>query len=498
MKHLSVCMLALTLLASGLCACGAEDTADTVQTTAIPVSTTTDAAEETTAAPQLELVPQDFGGIDFTFFGVDPNSRQDWTVNTYSETVSEGETGEAISDAIYRRNLELEELYNIHIKEESTTREDVGKTALKVILAGDDAYQVVNLTGISASGLLNNPEALYNLYDISTLDLSHSWWDQNSMDAFTINGKLYNVVGDMNIRSFFSSVVLMMNKQMIETYDLENPFDLVRDGTWTMDKMITLAAAVTSDLDGDGKLGLADTVGFFGETTTGHWGLNSMGVNTVTNIDGTPQITLYSERAVDALTKYVNLLRGGEYAIFANDISSQYAGENIWYSRMMPMLMNNQLLFYNHYLGSSLDLRSMKSDFGIIPMPKYDEAQETYYSATHPCYVSFMTIPATNQNPEQTGTVMEAMNALSSAYVVPAIYETTLVGKVIRDTESEEMLDIIFANRVYDIGYIFDWGGVSNFASSLVNKNSTDFVSAYTKQESKIQKDIDKYLEANT
>ncbi len=496
MKQTTAFMLA-ALLACSLSACGTEPAADVTQDTAADTAAQTTAAS-TTEAPEIILTEHDFGGIDFTFLGVDPQSRQDWAVNTYSETVAAEETGEAITDAIFRRNVELEEIYNIHIKEESTTREDVGKKALKVIMAGDDAYQVVNLTGISASSLLNNPDALYNLYDVSTLDFSNSWWDHNSVDTFTINGKLYNAVGDMNLRSFFSSVVLMMNKQMIETYDLENPFTLVREGTWTIDKMMSLAAAVTSDIDGDGKLGLADNVGFFGENTTGHWALNSIGINTVTNIDGTPTITLYSERAVDALTKYVNLLRGGEYAIYANDISSQYAGENIWYSRMMPMLMNNQLLFYNHYLGSSLDLRSMKSDFGIIPMPKYDESQETYYSATHPCYVSFMTIPATNTDPEGTGILMEAMNALSSKYVVPAVYETTLVGKVIRDTESEEMLDIIFANRVYDIGYIFDWGGVSGFAPGLVNKNSTDFVSAYTKQETKIQKDIDKYLEANS
>lgn len=497
MKHQIVQPLIAALLISALCACGSETTGEHAPHTTEPNQSTPETAM-TTAAPEIELIPQDFGGIDFTFYGVDPNSRQDWSVNTYSETVSEEETGDPIGDAIYRRNIELEELYNIRIKEESASREDVGKNALKVILAGDDVYQVVNLSGVSASGLLNTPEALYDLYEIPTLELTHSWWDQNSIDAFTINGKLYNVVGDMNLRSFFSSVVLMMNKQMIENYDLEDPFTLVKEGTWTIDKLLSMAAAVTSDIDGDGKLGLADTVGFFGESTTGHWGLNSMGVNTVTNIDGVPQITLYSERAVNIMEKYVNLLRGGEYAIYASDISSQYSGENIWYSRMMPMLMNDQLLFYNHYLGTALDLRSMESDFGIIPMPKYDESQPTYLTATHFCYNSFMTIPATNAAPERTGTIMEAMNALSSAYVVPAVYETTLLGKVIRDTESEEMLNIIFANRVYDIGYIFNWGGVNNFASSLVSKNSTDFVSAYTKQESKIQQDIEKFLEINS
>ena len=497
MKRTVSLILTAALLSCSLYTCGSESDADATQETAAQTAAEP-VTEQTTEEAEIELTPRDFGGIDFTFLGVDPQSRQDWTVNTYSETVAAEESGEPITDAIYRRNLRLEEFYNIHIKEESTSREDVGKTALKVIMAGDDAYQVVNLTGISASSLLNSPDALYDLYDISTLDFSNSWWDSNSVETFTINGKLYNAVGDMNLRSFFASVVLMMNKQMIETHDLEDPFTLVKEGTWTVDKLLSLAAAVSSDIDGDGKLGLADNVGFFGESTTGHWALNSMGINTVTNIDGIPTITLYSERAVDALAKYVELLRSGEYAIYASDISSQYPTENIWYSRMMPMLMNDQLLFYNHYLGSALDLRNMQSDFGIIPLPKYDESQETYYTATHPCYVSFMTIPATNADPEGTGLLMEAMNKLSSAYVVPAVYETTLVGKVIRDTESEEMLDIIFANRVYDIGYIFDWGGVSSFAPNLVSKNSTDFVSAYEKQEAKIQKAIDKYMEANS
>lgn len=487
MKNTLLILLSALLVSSGLYGCAAEDPAEADISTA--------SVTETAAETKISFVPEDFGGIDFTFFGVDPNSRQDWTVNTYSETISEGENGEVINDAIFHRNLKVEDLYNISIREMSTTRENVGSEALQVILAGDDVYQVVNLTGGSASSLLNKPETLYNLYDISTLDFTNPWWDSNSVDTFSIYGKLYNVVGDMNMRSFFSSVVLMMNKQMVESYGLENPFTLVEEGKWTIDTMMTMAETVTNDMNGDGKIGLDDTAGFFGESITGHWGLNAMGVRTISKTDGIPQITANTERAISGIEKYVRLLRSGAYGIFANDISSQYAGENIWYSRMMPMLMNNQLLFYNHYLGSSLDLRSMESDFGIIPLPKYDEQQANYYTATHPLYVSFMTIPSTNAEPERTGKIMEAMNAYSSEYVVPAIYETTLVGKVIRDEESEEMLDIIFANRVYDLGYLFGWGGMNKFFSSFVSGNKIEFASSYAAIEDKTQADIDKFME---
>ena len=496
-KSLSI-ILALMLAASAAVSCG--EAAQTLSGEGGAVETAPadigETEEETSGEPQISIPAEDLGGIDITFFGVDPKSRQDWTVNTYSETVSEGENGDLINDAIFRRNLAVEELYSIHIKELSTTRENVGSDALKVILAGDDTYQVVNLSASSAGSLLNRVDALYNLYDIKTIDLSNPWWDKNSIETFTINGRLQNVIGDMSIRSFFSSVVLLMNKQMIENYGLESPFQLVADGKWVMDTMMDMAKAVTRDVDGDGKISVEDSAGYFGEAIGLLWGMNAMDIQSVTNIGGTPTLTLNTEKTVTAIEKYVKLLRSGEYGVFADDISKKFAGENIWKTRMLPMLMENQLLFYNHYLGSSLDLRSMDSDFGIIPMPKYDEAQETNMSSTHPQYVSFMTIPTTNAEPERTGKIVEAMEAYSSLYVVPAVYEKTLIGKVIRDNESEKMLDIIFANRIYDIGYIFNWGSISSFVPGFASSNKTDFASKYAKQESKILSDIEKYLGA--
>jgi len=139
----------------------------------------------------------------------------------------------------------------------------------------------------------------------------------------------------------------------------------------------------------------------------------------------------------------------------------------------------------------------MESDFGIIPLPKYDEAQETYYTATHPQYVSFMTIPVTNAEPERTGKIMEAMNAYSTEYVVPAVYQTTLVGKVIRDEESEEMLDIIFASRNFDISFAFNSStGLQTFLQDIVVASSFNYASKEAANKTKVEKAIAQILEA--
>ncbi|MCQ2433281.1 MAG: hypothetical protein MJ175_11815, partial [Clostridia bacterium] len=323
--------------------------------------------------------------------------------------------------------------------------------------------------------------------------LDQPWYDQNSVRSQTIAGKLFNVVGDMNLRSFYSSICLLMNKQMIADYSLESPFDLVESGKWTIDRLMEMSRTVTADIDGDGKITDTDTAGFFGEEHSVIWGLNAFGSQIITSEKDTPVITLNNERVIYCVEKYSELLNDRAMSISVNDVSAPN-GENKWRSKLLPMLMENRLLFYNGYVGRALDLRNMDSDFGIVPMPKADEAQNSYYSATHPQYLSFMTIPSTNQNPERTGKIVDSMERLSHEYIVPAVYDTTLVDKVLRDAESARMLDMIFANRIYDIGYIFDWGGVRDFMASLVRKKDADFASSYAKHEAKIQKAIDTYM----
>ncbi|MBQ8401917.1 MAG: hypothetical protein IJX14_08310, partial [Clostridia bacterium] len=182
MKKSLLIFLAM-LLAAGTVSCGSKPAEETTAETAA------ETVPETAAETELTFEAEDFGGIDFTFFGFEPHSK-DWVANTYSEAFAEGENGEVINDAIFRRNMKVEELYNIRIHALGTDRSQIGPEALQMILAGDDVYQVVNVSGSTASTLLNQPDALYDLLDIATLDLTNPWWDSNSADSFTINGRL--------------------------------------------------------------------------------------------------------------------------------------------------------------------------------------------------------------------------------------------------------------------------------------------------------------------
>lgn len=117
-------------------------------------------------------------------------------------------------------------------------------------------------------------------------------------------------------------------------------------------------------------------------------------------------------------------------------------------------------------------LRSMETDFGIIPYPKFDEEQERYYSRVS--YYNAPIVPVTNQNAEFTGALLEYFNYASSLTVIPAYRDTVLYGKVIRDEESSDMLDIIFDARVVDIGDTTLCGEIRDgiFNSLFTNKNN--------------------------
>ena len=67
-------------------------------------------------------------------------------------------------------------------------------------------------------------------------------------------------------------------------------------------------------------------------------------------------------------------------------------------------------------------------------------------------------------------------------------------GKITRDEESVDMLDLIFDNRVYDIGSIFNFGGFGQDMYQLSVTYKSDYASLWAKNESKYQTKLDKFV----
>jgi hypothetical protein len=111
---------------------------------------------------------------------------------------------------------------------------------------------------------------------------------------------------------------------------------------------------------------------------------------------------------------------------------------------------NGRSLFAVGAIPEMALLRDMPDDFGIIPFPKYNTDQPGYL--TRVCGGFPFVIPVTNQRTEIAGALLEAMACETRNTVIPAYYESALKGKYSRDTDTAEMLDLIFDTRVYVLG----------------------------------------------
>lgn len=136
-------------------------------------------------------------------------------------------------------------------------------------------------------------------------------------------------------------------------------------------------------------------------------------------------------------------------------------------------------------------MRDMEGDFGILPLPKFDDTQDRYYSYVHTWSASAAAIPITAQQPEETALFMEAAAYYARENITPAYYTTALKTKYARDEESSAMLDIIYENRWCDLGNLYNVGEVLTGMTSLVTNGQNTFASMIASKESTIESTLE-------
>ena len=397
------------------------------------------------------------------------------------------ETGETINDAVFQRTRAAEE--QLHFKLERYPVADYGKTALSTsVQAADDAYDAgfVYTRGVFP---LAEEGMLLDMNEVPGLQLDAPWWDQNERTQLSVAGKLFMLTGDISIMYRKSLRVVYYNKALAADYDVVNPYELIDNGRWTLEAFLSMCRNVSKDLDGDGKMGAADQYGLVYSVDTITLGLVASDVKFADkDADDLPVLSLYNTRTMDVWNKYTSIL-------FDTSIAANCTHEN-WNGT--DMFAQNLGLFACIELHNTEKLRGMVSDFGILPMPKYDEAQKDYHVTINPHCAAMLVIPVTNSDPAKTALVLDVLGAESKNTLTPAYYDVYLKGKSARDDESQVSLDIIFNSIRYDIGYCYDWAGYASLPLRLITDLNPNFVSEYEKiakdAEAQMQTTIDSFL----
>jgi len=404
-----------------------------------------------------------------------------------NDIVAEKENGDVINDAIYKRNIIVEEKLDISISNTQLPMGQMLGTIKRSAAAGDDAFDIA-FCNIRDSAELANNGILMNLFGLAPLDIRAPWWDQKVIDDVSVGSKLYFCVSDITIQPNQLAWIIYFNKSLMKDLDLKEPYALVRSGEWTIDAMTGLMKAAAYDVNGDGKFSKGDRFGLIAHDSSSNAFLNSSDIRPIVkDADGYPMLSPPSERDNSAADKMKALFETAS----GNFLSVEQGTEAVAF-------MNREALFVSNNMVIIDVIRDMDDDFGLLPYPKYETNQSHYYSNMGMNSATFG-IPVTARDAERTGAVMNALTAVSIDTVRPAYFEYTLKRKRARDDESLDMLEIITSYRVFDVGLVYSWSNIaSEYRENVVKRKSESLSTVFEKYSAQAQAAIDKSLKIFT
>ena len=355
---------------------------------------------------------------------------------------------------------------------------------LRKSAATDDARY--DLTYIHANSIVQTVSAglLQDFNKLPYPDFSNPWWNKNLTASMTVKNVLLLCPSAIDLP--YSSAVCF-NKQMVQDYDMESPYELVRKGDWTMDKFAEICASVSKDINGDGKFDKDDQYGF---TSQNSWMLKSYlyaGNHTVLIKDenDVPQLNKDYARLSSIAEKMVNLF-------IRKDVSFMFDSNN---ETDFPVSMGSGRIFaIGLHLSEVAYLRSSDVDYGIVPLPKLDKAQENHPGIT---WGGFYSVPVNAPDPEFSSLIFEALAAESYYSILPLFKEQQLSIKFTRDEESIEMLDLIYDNIIYDMGpNYYSLSAYTDILAEMYQSKQANVMSYMEKNEQRLQSELDKIVQA--
>lgn len=392
-----------------------------------------------------------------------------------------------LSTEIFRRNNRIENEYDVKITNTFMDLTPLTSKYEELVWAGDQDVDVFFARGHEMQNILPKDLCL-NLYNLPECDFSMPWWDKNSVEQFSIDNKLYLIESDITLRDKNATACCFFNKQVVEDYpSVGNIYNLVGEDSWTWDKMIQLSKIVTKDFNGDAKMDEWDQYGLVAFDDLTYIMLHGGGAKFATkDSDDLPVPGFRNTRTMEVGQAVVNLIYNEEYFYH---LSKRKNPEN-------DIFQDDRALFFADLVYRAAMFNDMKSDFGIMPIPKYNEAQKDYCHSVSIHFCNVMSVPKTNNNLEKTSVILEALAADSKYTVIPEFYDIYVKVRNTRDEDAQNMLDLIFNSRVYDLGEFFQFGGFNmTFLRIWSYKAGTNLASIYERYDTRVENAINDFID---
>ncbi|MBO5127854.1 MAG: hypothetical protein J6D10_09830 [Clostridia bacterium] len=439
------------------------------------------AAAEAEEEPDIyaNLPAGDYGGGDFSMLQYEETSAATSTICV------EELNGEAVNDAIFTRTQNVNERLNVNIVFTKTGLSDVNSIMSSSIVAGDDLHQVFWQHSTNTVTNFLTKGYLMQLDGIQGFDFENPWWNKNAMESLKLNEKTYMAFGDINYYLFDFQSIIICNMPMITDYNMQDPYTLVDEGTWTIDAFLGMVEGAAQDINGDGQLGTAeDVIGFTGfKTATELAFLHAADVSLFSR-DADNKIVYdgVSEKYFEVLSRYS--------AIFGDKNYAEHNGDYLGRFRQ------GLTLFTGCSVGELSTMREVEFDYSVLPYPKYDEGQEGYISFITN-QMQPMVIPITVQDTARAGVVLENLCGESHKVVRDKYFEVLLESKYVRDQKAIDTLHMLYgSDGRFEIAHVYGWNQLENDVTAALTGAADTFISSMEKKEKALVKVMDRTMQA--
>ncbi|MBE6595530.1 MAG: hypothetical protein E7644_07005 [Ruminococcaceae bacterium] len=450
------------------------------------------AADEWGHLRMYDHLPND---LDYTN---DDGDREPVTVFYWSdvekqEFEQDNESDNSRESAIYNRNFAVQNRLNVELKWKSNPGNSANIN--KFVSVVDNAYTTgqhdfdIIATYSRTAGSLLVAGLLYDLQDIKDVDkdgndlavqskdmcgfinLEQPWWPAGLVDDMRIGNSLYFVSGDIAITAIDEMHCIYFNKDLVdEQFETEASeqgypnatqmlYTYVREGKWTVDKMVEMSIGYHEDTDNSGTKDNGDK---YGMCSASYCACTVYGGANLRQIEPDDQKVLKisdnytSTRTVRLVKSYGNLLRSDAYY-------DRLMGSG---SYTLPFDSGNCLfcLQYIELAENTLVGNEAVAHYGLVPLPKYDEAQKNYYTVignAFTMYALFCDFEVNSRGGEEEAAqmlsaVLECWASESFRKCTPVIFELNMQLKYSETQDETDMCEYVRAGICFDLGRVLD------------------------------------------
>lgn len=475
-NRVTAMLLILAMLASAvLTSCSQDGTGDDTTASDTTADTTTaETTAETEPVTPYSYITKTWDGKTYTMCTPDSGTRY-----IPGQFITEEETGDIIMDGAYQRNMLVSENLDVTFEHVMIPRGSFASQLRTEIQADTEAYDLVtgfcnNLAPLMSEGIFASSEDLPYQADIS----EKSWYNANMNEALQVNGKQYMFFSDMVCITLSCTYGMFYNVSLGETFGIEDVDQLALDGKWTLDKLYEYTENVSVDMNNDGVWDKNDQYGLgqYGDLVSWTWADTAMtytygfGEKTaVLDADGNPEIVLNSDRIQSVIETLNDLFWTGNRrsTVTGGDACTAFA--------------EGKVLFFNAIIMHAANyMRDMSDTFVIIPMPKWDDNQEEYYTTVSYSSSVMEMIPLSAEDYEFSSAVYDALAYEGQQTVIPAFFEYSMKLKFSADNKASQLFDVVRAGTVVDFGMLYDGGaGLYQLPAKLIGTNSNNFASEF-------------------